>query len=96
MSVYYYPAVFHKAESKQGYWVSFPDLDGCVSEGNDLQEAVSMASEALGLYIDVIKKDLKTDLPVPSNPEDITLDHTDFVIIIEYVSIPYTKKLDFI
>ena len=37
-----YPAVFHKAE-EGGYWVEFPDLPGCVTEADTLEEAVVMA-----------------------------------------------------
>lgn len=93
MNKYYYPAVFHEAESEQGYWVSFPDLDGCMTQGTSLEEAVSMATEALGLYVESLKKDLKKDLPVASVPSKLALDKdTDFVMMIEYDPIAYAKK----
>ena len=44
-----YPAIFHEEDSK--YWVEFPDLEGCQSFGNTLEETVENAQEALGLYI---------------------------------------------
>jgi len=44
-----YPAVFLQEEI--GYSVSFPDLDGCFTEGDSLEEAMEMAQEALGLFI---------------------------------------------
>lgn len=43
-----YPAIFHKED---GYWVEFPDLVGCQSCGNIIEETIEMAEEALGLYL---------------------------------------------
>ncbi len=45
----YYSAVFHK--DGEGYWVEFPDLQGCLTEGETLDEAMFMASDALGEWI---------------------------------------------
>ena len=33
MKQYFYPAVFHTAE-EGGFWVSFPDLPECLTEGD--------------------------------------------------------------
>ena len=46
-----YPALFHKAE-EGGYWVEFPDLPGCLTEGETLEEAYAMAGDALFVYSD--------------------------------------------
>ena len=43
-----YPAIIHPENGR--YWVEFPDLDGCFSDGDTLAEAVSNAEEALGLF----------------------------------------------
>ncbi len=40
-----YGAVFENCE-EGGYSVSFPDLPGCFTEGDDLKEAMEMAKEA--------------------------------------------------
>lgn len=40
-----YAAVFENCE-EGGYSVSFPDLPGCFTEGDDLTEAMEMAQEA--------------------------------------------------
>ena len=45
-----YPAVFHP-EEVGGYSVDFPDLLGCVTEGDTLAEAIRMAEDALGIYM---------------------------------------------
>lgn len=50
-----YPAVFH-SEINGGYSVDFPDLLGCVTEGDTLSEAIDMAEDALGIYLYSLKK----------------------------------------
>ncbi len=54
-----FPAIFHEEEK---YWVEFPDLEGCVSEGNTLEEAVENAQEAMGLYLAAL---LEENQPLP-------------------------------
>ena len=41
MKKIFYPAVFTKEEN--GYWVKFPDLPGCFTEGDSISEAYEMA-----------------------------------------------------
>ena len=66
-----YPAIFH--EEDRAYWVEFPDLEGCQTFGDTLQETIELASEALGLYI---ASNLDRDLAV-ANPMDISKILTD-------------------
>lgn len=53
-----------------GYGVSFADLPGCVSAGDDLDEAVANAAEALSLHLDGMLED-EADLPVPRTLQQI-------------------------
>ena len=42
-----YPACFYPCEDKPGaYTVVVPDLPGCISEGDSLEDAIAMASDA--------------------------------------------------
>lgn len=50
MKRYFYPAIFHIAK-EGGFWVSFPDLPECLTEGDSMEEAYQMSIEALGLAI---------------------------------------------
>lgn len=50
MEKLFYPAIFHEAE-EGGFWVSFPDLPECLTEGDDMQQAYEMAVDALGLSL---------------------------------------------
>jgi len=49
---YAYPAVFEKDGG--GYSVSFPDLEGCYTYAETMEEAALNAKEALELYIEVL------------------------------------------
>ena len=47
-----YIALFEYADGEKGFSVVFPDLAGCYSAGDDYDDAVRMAHEALSLYAD--------------------------------------------
>ena len=47
---YVYPAVFTALEDG-GYEVVFPDLEGCYTFGDDLQDAIEMAEDVLALTL---------------------------------------------
>ncbi|MFJ7510025.1 type II toxin-antitoxin system HicB family antitoxin [Peribacillus simplex] len=49
MPVYKYFGVFEK--DVDGVSVSFPDLQGCLTCGDDMQEALAMAEDVLGGYL---------------------------------------------
>ncbi len=92
MEKLFYPAVFHPEEDG-GFSVDFPDLLGCVTEGDTLAEAIEMAEDALGIYLYTLKED-KEKAPDPSSPADIKVEGRDFVSIIEYDEVAYLKRTD--
>lgn len=54
MNKLYYPAIFHR--EKVGYSVVVPDLDGCFSQGDTIEEAIAMTVEAIDLYLDGVRE----------------------------------------
>ena len=40
---YFYPAYFHKAE-EGGFWISFPDIPECLTQGDDMAEPMKWLS----------------------------------------------------
>lgn len=64
-----YPAIFHEEEGS--YWVEFPDLTGCQSSGETIEDTMELAQEALGIYL-VSLIDDKKDLPKPTDISLIT------------------------
>ena len=67
-----YFAVF-EPDGNGGFGVYFPDLPGCISAGNDLEQAQAMAAEALGLHIYGMEKDGEA-LPNPSKTPTVDPD----------------------
>lgn len=72
-----YPAVFH-LEEKGGYSVSFPDLEGCFTAGETIEEAFAMAKEASALYLDGMK-----ELPKATELTKVSAENGDIVMLVE-------------
>jgi antitoxin HicB len=53
-------------EEEGGYTVMVPALPGCITYGEDIDEAISMAKEAIELYIGELK-DRNQPIPDDSN-----------------------------
>ena len=66
---YVYPAIF-TTENAGGYSVTFPDIPGCYTQGEDRTEAISMAEEVLSLMMS--QRELE-GLPAPVPTELYTL-----------------------
>lgn len=83
-----YPAFFHN--ESDSYWVEFPDLEGCFSDGGTIAEAAINAEEALGLYLCSL---MERNISIPS-PSDIRkLTPTDgFVTLIATEPLKYRKS----
>ncbi|MBI5413991.1 type II toxin-antitoxin system HicB family antitoxin [Candidatus Peregrinibacteria bacterium] len=78
---YSFQAIFIPQE-EGGYTVEIPELPGCVSEGETLEDAKKNIEEAIELYIETL---LERDLPLPMrSPEDIKME-----VYIEY---PLSRK----
>ncbi|OLN29059.1 type II toxin-antitoxin system HicB family antitoxin [Desulfosporosinus metallidurans] len=81
MDKYLFPAIFEPRETK-GYTVTFPDLPGCITEGDSLEETLLMAKEALELHLYGMEED-GDPIPSPASPEKIVVSTGAFVTIIE-------------
>lgn len=86
----FYPAIFHKAE-EGGFWISFPDLPECFTEGDDMTQAYEMAVNALGLAL-TSREAEKEPIPEPTSPSDITVEKDSFLVVIEFDMLTYKKK----
>jgi predicted RNase H-like HicB family nuclease len=64
-----YIALIHK-EADSDYGVSFPDLPGVITAGSNLDEARSMATEALAFHLQGLVEDGEP-VPEPSSLEEI-------------------------
>lgn len=71
-----FPAIF--TFDGKYYNVDFIDLKGCSTFGNSIQEAYSMAQDAMGLYLDNF-----TNFPIPTLEfSNISLKENQFISFI--------------
>ncbi len=69
-----YTIILHPDDEQGGYTVTVPALPGCVTEGRTVEEAITMAREAIQLYIESLIEDGK---PVPEerqHPQAIVIE----------------------
>lgn len=83
--LFIYPAIFHKED---GYWVEFPDLEGCQTSGDTLNEAMESAQEAMSAYLESVF-DRNIEIKKPSNIEAVEYDTTSFVTLVTCNVNPY-------
>ncbi len=86
----FYPAVFHKAE-EGGFWISFPDLPECLTEGDDMTQAYEMAVDALGLALTSREAENEA-LPAPSDPTAVSVEKDSFLVVVEFDMLAYKKR----
>jgi antitoxin HicB len=68
---YTYKIHLHK-EPEGGYMVTVPVLPGCITQGEDIDEAIAMAKEAIELYIEELK-DRGEQIPDDTNTLEYSL-----------------------
>ena len=86
----FYPAIFHKAD-EGGFWVSFPDIPECFSEGEDMEQAYQMVTEALGLALSEREKEHE-EIPRPSQIEEVEVGKDEVLVIVEFDMEAYKRK----
>ena len=69
----HYVAIIEDAGPDRAVGGWFPDLPGCTSAGDDIDEALRNGPEALELYADAIKEDGKS-LPRPRTLTELKAD----------------------
>lgn len=90
MNRLFYPALFHKAD-EGGFWISFPDIPECLTEGDNMDDAYNMAIDALGLCLTDMEKN-NILLPAPSPIDKITVDDDAVLVVIEFDMLTYKKR----
>lgn len=89
MAKYVYPAVF-TPEEEGGYSVFFPDLEGCYTCGDDLQDALFMATDVLAFVLYDYEVEGR-QIPEPSKAETVEKAEKDFVNYVACDTVEYAK-----
>lgn len=72
MKKLFYPAIF-QTEDNNAFSVFFPDIEGCNTCGESMEDAYEMAIDALGLMLSYME-DNNMEIPMASKPQDIVLE----------------------
>lgn len=84
---YFYPAIFQPEDT--GFSVIVPDIPGCMTQGDNMTEALDMVQEAIGLMLEDIPV---KDYPKPTLPQDITAENGQFIMMVAFDKLAYDKK----
>ncbi len=85
---YVFPAIFEEENGK--FYVSVPDLSGCNTVGEDLQDAIEMARDAIEMWL-CIAEDRNEEIPKPTNN---LKSKKGFVNLIDADTLQYRKTTD--
>lgn len=91
MAKYAYPAVF--TAENNSYSVSFPDIEGCLTFGETIPEAIEMAEDALCLMLYDLEEE-GSEIPKPSDAKELKTDSNEFVTMIACDTVEYRKFYD--
>lgn len=89
MAKYVYPAIF-TPEDDGSYSIVFPDLEGCYTCGDNLEDSIEMAEDALALVLYGYEKDGR-EIPAPSARSAFSVSGNDFVNFIACDTMKYIK-----
>ena len=92
MAKYVYPAVFTPEEGGL-YSVYFPDIEGCYTCGDDLENAMEMAEDVLSFALWGYEREEK-DVPSASSLDNIKLEEGEFVSYVKSNTLYYRKLHD--
>lgn len=86
-----YPAIFTPFEEGNGFTVEVPDLPGCVSQGDNLIEAIEMGTDAASGWILGELEDGNT-YPAPSPASSFKLEDNQFINMLILDIDAYSEK----
>lgn len=86
---YVYPAIFTE-EKEGGYSVLFPDLEGCYTCGDDLNDAFEMAEDVLAFTL-YHYESKGLEIPKPSYVNAVPRGKEDFISLVPADTLEYQK-----
>lgn len=93
MAKYIYPAVFTWSDEDKTYYVTFPDINNCFTDGETVTEALENASDVLNLMV----YDLESNnMPIPeATPlEDVPAPKKGFINLVLADTAAYQEVIE--
>lgn len=82
-----YPVIFEPEDI--GFSVYVPDMRGCVTQGDTLEEALENAHDVIGMMLEDLSPE---EYPLASPPNEIKLEGKQFVMMVAFDKIAYDRK----
>jgi len=54
-----YAVILHEDTEDGGYWIECPELPGCVSQGDTVEETLDMIKDAVEVHLEILEEDKK-------------------------------------
>ena len=86
---YVFPAIITPEDG--GYIVTFPDIENCFTQGEDLCDAMEMAHDVLNLMLMTMEDD-KAEIPTASAADVLPCGEGSIVTLINADTAEYRKK----
>jgi predicted RNase H-like HicB family nuclease len=86
---YIFPCIFIYKDT--GISIYFPDLDGCVSSGENEKDAFDSAKEALSLHLYGMEQD-NDPIPAPSELREVKLSDNQQAVLVEVFMPPFRAR----
>ena len=87
MKKFFYPVIFEPEEV--GVSVYVPDIPGCMTQGESIEDALENVQEAMGLMLENIAP---KNYPKPSKPNKVKLADEQFVMLVPFDKLAYDRK----
>ena len=75
--IYVYPAIF-TPEDSGAFYIRFPDIENCFTCGDDIEDGMIMAQDALALMVYTNYEETGEGAPASTPIEDLKLDKGEF------------------
>lgn len=90
-NIYRYIAVIEQEKDTIG--VYFPDLDGCITGGDNIDEAIENANEVLKLHLFAMEQDNDV-IPEPCSLTSLKLNNNEAPVFIEVYMKAFREKMN--
>ena len=92
MAKYVYPAIF-TPEEKGMFSIRFPDIEGCFSCGDNLEDGIEMAEDALALMLTHLE-DNRRKIPTASAINDLAIENGEFTTYVSCDTTTYRRLMN--